>query len=341
VSSACYPSPVSDSFDEEPSGTSDLVEAAQPNPLLRRVDALCEARAWDELVELAVRCREAVERGKQLWPIAEHIDYRLALEAPGPYAAAVLTPTAGRFALGPLTEVAASTHSFDELVPYLSSPQTAGVVAAERVIRGENLQGRLEAHSEVLELPMSLQVWEPSYLVPVYRSDEIEVPSVELPALSREGKAVEANSIDDPELSRALLDLVTTWVDSSNGRADAAVTDGPAESAIGALSEREFLIGEIDSREALQLMAWAGASGGAHGRRKGAAMGRSGAWWAASDLCELAWPPDPNELTESLDRLRWYRWEPRRPVGGWNLHLAVEDPAQGWSAAVAAEDRSE
>ena len=65
----------------------DLVEAAEPNPLLRRVDALCDARAWDELVELARRCREAYERGKQLWPIAEHIDYRLALEASPRYAA--------------------------------------------------------------------------------------------------------------------------------------------------------------------------------------------------------------------------------------------------------------
>src|SRR2546421_11820164 len=110
----------------------DLVEAAETNPLLRRVDALCDARAWDDLVELARRCREAYERGKQLWPIAEHIDYRLALEASPRYAAGVLTPTAGRFALGPLTEVAASTHPFDGLVAYLPSPQAAGVGAAAR-----------------------------------------------------------------------------------------------------------------------------------------------------------------------------------------------------------------
>ena len=64
-----------------------------------------------------------------------------------------------------------------------------------------------------------------------------------------------------------------------------------------------------------------------------------------------------------MDRLRWYRWEPheltvplsgasrgatvpqsgalRGASGGWNLHLAVEDPDEGWSAAIAAEDRSE
>src|SRR5207244_6383060 len=97
-------------YDDEPRqlDLDDLVEAAEPNPLLRRVDALCDARAWDELVELARRCREAYERGKQLWPIAEHIDYRLALEASPRYAAGVLTPTARRVALRPLPRGAPS-----------------------------------------------------------------------------------------------------------------------------------------------------------------------------------------------------------------------------------------
>ena len=150
----------------------DLVEAAEANPLLRRVDALCDARAWDDLVELARRCREAYERGKQLWPIAEHIDYRLALEAPPAYAASVLTPAAGRFAFGPLTEVAASTHTFDDLEPHLPSPQVAGVVAAERVLRGEVLTGRPGAHAEVLELPMHLEAWEPPYMLATYKAHE-------------------------------------------------------------------------------------------------------------------------------------------------------------------------
>jgi hypothetical protein len=68
-----------------------------------------------------------VERGKQLWPIAEHVDYRLALEGPPELAASVLSPAGGRFALGPLTEVAASTHTFAELVPHVTSPLVAGV----------------------------------------------------------------------------------------------------------------------------------------------------------------------------------------------------------------------
>ena len=331
-------------YDEEPRPLDlyDLVEAAEANPLLRRVDALCEARAWDDLVELARRCREAYERGKQLWPIAEHIDYRLALEASAPYAASVLTPAAGRFALGPLTEVAASTHTFDQLEPYLPSPQVAGIVAAERVLRGEVLTGRPEAHAEVLELPMHLESWEPPYALATYRSHGIEAASPEVAQLTTEGiSPATCEPIDDDELHRALLDLATTWVTGSGGRAEAALVEGDAAGAIGSLGARSFLIGEIPPREALALMAWAAASGGAHGRRRGAAAGRSAAWWAASELSGLDWPPDPDELAREIARLRWYRWEPHEMTGGWNLHLVVEDPQDGWSAAIAAEDRSE
>lgn len=320
---------------------SDLVEAAQPNELLRRVDALCEARTWDGLVDLAWRCREAVERGKQLWPIAEHVEYRLALEAPAQYAASVLSPAAGRFALGPLTEVAASTHEFADLSRFISSPQIAGVLAAERVVRGENLEGVGKTHPEILELPMVLQGWEPQYALATYRSSKVVAPPPEVDSLTTRATGEEAEEIDDPELVRSLLDLGATWVRSSNGLADATVVDGPAEAAIGRLGEEEFLIGEIDPAVALALMAWAGASGGAHGRRNGAAAGRSAAWWAASALCDLEWPPDPGQLGAELSELRWFRWEPLRPVGGWQLHLAVEDEQNGWAAAVSAEDRAE
>jgi hypothetical protein len=97
----------------------ELVEAGDLNGLLRAVDGLCAARAWDDLLDLADRCEEALERGKQLWPIAAHIDYRIALEAPGEIAARVLHPDLGRFAHGPLTEVVASTHRWEELAPHV------------------------------------------------------------------------------------------------------------------------------------------------------------------------------------------------------------------------------
>jgi resuscitation-promoting factor RpfA len=319
-----------------------LVEAAEPNPLLRKVDALCELRAWDDLVALAAQCREATERGKQLWPIAEHVDYRLALEAPAAYAAQVLHPTAGRFAAGPLTEVAASTHTFDELHPYLTLPSTAGVVAAERVVRGEDLRERPEAHPEVMDLPMRLEPWEPPYALATYKSSSVEVPSPELPPLRREGRGRPGVVVEDDELGAVLLDVVGAWISGSNARAEVAISEG-VEAAIGALGvgAGSFWIGQLTPEQAMALMAWAGAAGGAHGRRRGAAAGRSAAWWAAVALTDLDWPPDPDELGEALADLHWYRWEPKQLAGGWHLHLAVESPADGWAAAIAAEDLAE
>jgi hypothetical protein len=323
-----------------PVALEDLIEAAEPNPLLARVDGLCATRSWDELVVLAQRCREAYERGKQLWPIAEHIDYRLALEAPGRYAAAVLAPQAGRFAFGPLTEVAASTHTFAELAPHVPSPQVAGVLAAERVLRGEDLTGHPAAHGEVLELPLRLEAWEPAYPLATFKAHEAEFPAPAVTPASRPMLTGAAPALDEPELTRALLELVTPWVTGSTGRADAVVVEGPATGAIGALGPGECRLEPATPGEALALMAWAAASGGAYGRRRGAAAGRSAAWWAAAALADLDWPVDPEELSEGLDRLRWYRWEPPGLApGGWSLHLAAEDPEDGWAAAVAADDR--
>lgn len=325
----------------QPAHLDDLLEAAEPNPLLRRVDGMCATRQWDALVTFARRCREAYERGKQLWPIAEYIDYRLALEAPASFAAGVLTPTAGRFALGPLTEVAASTHTFDELAAFLPSPQVAGVVAGERVLRGEDLRGRPDAHGEVLELPLHLEPWEPAYLVPTYKHSDVAVPGPELSPLREEAQGCPAERLDEPDLVRALLEVVAMWVRGSGARADAVVVEGPACAAVAALGAEHFLLGRIPPAEALHLLGWAGASGGAHGRRRGAAAGRSAAWWAAAALCDLEWPPDPDELGDELSRLAWYRWEPPELTGGWNLHLAVEDAASGWAAALLAEDRAD
>src|SRR5919106_1743570 len=104
------------------------------NGLLHAVDALCHARDWEELFDLADACEDALDRGKQLWPISDHIDYRIALQAPGEYAAQVITPESRRFAHGPLTEVAASSHKWAELADHLDSPQTASYVAAQAVV---------------------------------------------------------------------------------------------------------------------------------------------------------------------------------------------------------------
>src|SRR5436309_15644255 len=95
----------------------DAVEAGDLDELVRIIDGLCDAREWDGLVEVRERSHRALERGRQLWPAASYAEYRLALDAPAPYAALVLVEDAGRFALGPLYEVAASRHTWAELAP--------------------------------------------------------------------------------------------------------------------------------------------------------------------------------------------------------------------------------
>ncbi|HEX7277258.1 MAG TPA: hypothetical protein VF244_07770, partial [Acidimicrobiales bacterium] len=119
-----------------PLTTADLVDMGDLDALLVRIDHLCADRDFTAVLDLRDRCRRAIERGRQLWPAASHAEYRLALEAPGPLAAAVLVPGTGRFALGPLAEVAASTHPWSDLRAHLATTPDAGMVAHERVVRG-------------------------------------------------------------------------------------------------------------------------------------------------------------------------------------------------------------
>lgn len=315
----------------------DLIEAADLNGLLRAVDALCGRRAWDELIELANSCEDAIERGKQLWPIAAHVDYRLALEAPGEIAASVIDPDATRLGLGPLTEVAASTHAWDELAPYLDAPQSAAFVAQERVLRGEKLTGDDRAHPEVLELPLELGSWEPAYRLPVYGKDHVEVQEPWDPVMLRRVDVAPAPAIDDPDIEHVLLELVRPWTTESNGAARAAVVEGGPGAAAGAISD-EVRIAEVTGADALQRMAWAAASGGAYGRRRGGALGRSLAWHAVSTLYGLDWPVAPDDMRDAVEHLRFYLWDEGEPEEGWVLRIAIADPDDGWSAALAATD---
>jgi hypothetical protein len=89
---------------------------------------------------------------------------------------------------------------------------------------------------------------------------------------------------------------------------------------------------EVEVGQAVAVMAWAGASGGAHGRRRGMASGRFAAWWALAALAgELdRWP----DVSGALGRLRWFRWDRLEPSKGWVLRLAaqsVETPGRAWA----------
>jgi hypothetical protein len=319
----------------------ELVEAGDPARLLDAVQGLCAARDWDGLAELRERLIEAVERGRPLWPLRTYVEYRLALEAPGPAAAAVLRPGAGRFALGPLTEVAGAAHTWEELAPHLDDAGIAGAVAQERVLRGEDLRGDRRARPEVLELPLVLAGWEPAYALASYKADEVEVPDPGAePVAMRPASAKPGPAVALPEAVHALTDLVEVWTTSSNGVARAVAVRGGPDEAVAALGHPEHRLGRLSGAQAVARMAWAAASGGAHGERRGAALGRFDAWWAASALAGLAWPPDPEARGAQVARLSWWCWDDGMPASGWVLRLAVTDPDAGWSVALDATDRA-
>ena len=87
-------------------------------------------------------------------------------------------------------------------------------------------------------------------------------------------------------------------------------------------------------------MGWAGASAGSSGRRRGAAAGRSLAWWTAAILTDLDLDDGihPDELGAAIAEVDWYLWDDGRPATGRMLRLAVVDPEHGLAWALDASD---
>ena len=317
-----------------------LVDLGDLDELVRQVDRLADEGDWTGLVDLRDRCRRALERGRQLWPAASLAEYRLALNAPGKWAASVLVPDAGRFARGPLSEVAASTHAWAELAPYAPATPQRSLAAQERVVRGEDLSGDERIDRRVVELPLTLQRWEPRYPVAEYKPAEADFASPPPVGGWEPYDAEPACVAEDGEACRALVDLATAWVTESNGRAEAVAVEGDVTGAVAALGARCGRIARVDLANAIADMAWTGASGGAHGRRRGMAAGRFGAWWALAALTGLLdeWPVPPDRLHAAASSLRWYRWDVGEPDTGWSIRLAVEDTERGRAWAVSAVD---
>ncbi len=318
----------------------ELVHRADLDGLVRMIDDRCAAHDWSGLLRVRDRARRAVETGRQLWPAATLAEYRLALLADPAHVAAVLDETdglSGRFTIGPLTEVAAQDHTWAALRPELDLGPRAAFVAHERVLRGEAIDDELPA---VLDLPTQLFEWEPRYPVATYGENGAEFPAPELPdswsALDAEGAA----EVLDDDVEHAVRQLVEPWLTSSNGQLDCACVSGDASAAIRSLGVRRARIVELAPTTALAWLAWAGASGGAHGRRRGAAAGRFGAWWTLAALGDLLddWPIPADELGALAAELRWYRWDAYEPAIGWQLQLAVEDPSESVAWALNARD---
>jgi hypothetical protein len=321
--------------------TSDLIERGDVDALLVEVDRLCDDGQWGALFRVRELCKRALQRGKQLWPVAAHTEYRLALEAPGTWAARMLESGSGRFALGPLPEVAASSHQWDELASDLPAGPIGAMAAHERVVRGEDLTGDDRVDRHVLELPLALQPWEPAYPLAEYLPHEARFPTPPPPVLHPvDIPSPPTVRLEEPETERALVDLAAAWATESNGRAEAVGVAGGAVDAIAALGVHRARSAEVDLATAMAWMSWTAASGGAHGRRRGMAAGRFGAWWALAALVGLldVWPVPGDELEAASADLHFHLWDASEPDTGWHLRLAVEDTDQGVAWAVSALD---
>ncbi|HLT96124.1 MAG TPA: DUF6183 family protein [Acidimicrobiia bacterium] len=313
------------------------IEGSDTDELVRIVDGLVQGRDWQTMRTVRLLCEEAVERGKQLWAIPEYIRYRLALDGPPESAGPAVTEGPTRFTLGPLPEVVAGRLTWDDLDAHLEDGPERAFVAHERVVRGEDLEGA-SVDSMIMELPLRLLDWESRYTFPIYHSDRVEEPTPPFPEWSFEELPEPGPPVDDPDGIRALQAVTEHWVDSSNGRSVATCVEGDASRAVAALGLRRAALRRVDPATALAWIAWAAASGGAHGRRRGGAAGRFSAWWLATELGGEEWPPDPDRLGDAVHDLGWYLWHDGSPEIGWWLRVAIESPSEGIAWAVSAQD---
>lgn len=321
----------------------ELIDRADLDGLLRHLEDLCDLEDWDELRRLRDRCRQATASGRQLWPAASYAEYRIALQADAAHAGAILNEATGRFSIGPLSEVVASVHDWASLAPHLAPGPLRALVAYERVLRGEDLRGDRSIDTSVYELPLVLQPWEPRYPLATYEPQRgIFAPPSPLPPLRPVVLPLdEARLAGDPLTTDALVDLTRQWTTESNGRSDAVTVAGDPLDAIAALGVAEARTSPIPARQALEMMAWTAASGGAHGRRRGMAAGRFTAWWTMASLTGLAddWPVEPDDLGDAVESLVFVAWDTAQPEPGWTFRLAVADPDRGLSWAVMAYDQ--
>lgn len=318
-----------------------LIAAVDLDGLVRLVDARTAGRDWEGLDRVRRRCIAATrETGRQLWPAATLAEYRLALWSPPEWAALVLDGEAGRFTIGPLSEVAAVHHTWADLAPHLEPTPIALYVAHERALRGEPVD--TDGLPPVLDIPATLQPWEPAYPTSTYTDAGAEHPEPPTRGVLTDADlpATPAEVVDDEATELAVRQLVEAWTAQSTGRAEVVCVAGNSIDAIAALGVPSARAAAIPAGEAIARLAWAGASGGAHGRRRGMASGRFSAWWLLGALGDLHddWPPAPGEIEALLAELTWYRWDAHEPAGGWRLQLAVEHRGEGLSWAINAAD---
>lgn len=316
----------------------DLVHRADLDGLVRHVDATCSARDWDHLVRVRDSARAAVETGRQLWPIATLANFRLALWAPAELAVLALDDSARTFMPGPVSEILAQNHTWHDLEPHLPPGHDRSLVAHERALRGDMID---TDEPSVLDVPFLPCEWEPSYPFAIYDDDGVHAPPPDPHVAAWTAcRGPATRTLDDPTVD-AFRRMMEPWTAQSNGSATAAVAEGGAHEAVAVLGLSSARLGAVTVPDAISLLAWAAASGGARGRRRGTATGRSETWWLLSVFLGLehVWPVEPDEFGKVVESLECHvLLHDEAPTTGWGLGLVLVDRDEDVSCALVARD---
>ena len=142
----------------------------------------------------------------------------------------MLDGEAGRFTIGPLSEVVAVHHTWAELAPHLDRVPVATFVAHERAIRGEPIDpSAVDGLPPVLDIPVGIQAWEPDYPVSTYTDAGAEHPEPPMtPPVAAVTIAAGGTRVDDVATELAVRHLVEPWTSASTGRAEVGVRRGHA-----------------------------------------------------------------------------------------------------------------
>jgi len=319
-----------------------LIHRVDLDELVRYVDNTCNARDFEHLIEIRDLARAAVNTGRQLWPIATLANYRLALYAPAHLAVRALDDTARTFMPGPLSEILSVHHSWDELAVHLPEGPDRSLVAYERALRGDIIS---TDESSALDIRVMPYEWEPQYPIAMYDDDGVhcDPPVLDqktfyLPSRETFGGDYE---IDDDDTVTAVRELFSSWTTESNGKVSVTVVEGSIREALYSHGVPDAHSAPLSTELAFSWLAWAGASGGAHGTRPGMATGRFGVWWLCATISDRVddWPLHDPESQRIMQDLRWERFtHPDIDTNGWVVHLAVHDPSTGVSVVIDAAD---
>lgn len=332
-----------------PDNLQELINRGQPAEVLKCIDELVANDDWDQLLALINSCQVAsVERGKPLWGCAAHGQYRAALGGPPDIAAAVMEADLGPMGLGAVPEVVASSHDFSEMLnempQHLTPPWETFIY--ECVARGDDvldhgLSPQLASRlARDYEIPLRLGSWEPQYAAADFYADRVEVERPVLHRLnSREVAEVDVQSVDDRESLEALYLFTKAWTTQSNGvlQLGACTT---VDAAVRGVDNQTRQLVEVTAKSALANLAWAGSSGGVHGRRPGLARGRGLLRSALGVLGDIELNDD-SAFGKYVDELRWFTWDPERTSEGFSLAVAIEDPVDGVTFGIYCTDRRE